>query len=107
VAWQHASPSFLSRLDNDATLSLIYFPLRQIRIEPYVRPEIRYYPTDSPTQVNRRDFHLRTGAIVTWTPQKNISFAAEMLWNGNYSSMVQGDYQVLLPSIGFFGSIAF
>ena len=101
------APKALTRIENALSFGLIYRPLDQVSIQPYVQTALHYYPADTALQRNRHDFNLIAGLALTWTPTKNFSLGGGFNWTGNYSSLRYFDYDVALPAIGLFGSIGF
>jgi hypothetical protein len=107
LAWRHVTPSIYDRLSAESQAGLEYYPIPSLQIFPFVNVAGRYYPTDTSTIRNRRDFNLQSGLSITWRPHKNIGISGAVSWVGNYSSSNTLDYDVLLPILGVGASVSF
>ena len=66
IAYHQYAPDVFDYLENSLIFSLIYQPIPEVRIGPYVDPSVRNFLTDTSYQHDRNDFHLREGMDVTW-----------------------------------------
>ena len=107
LAWRHVSPSFEDRIANKASLSLNYYPIGTLRLRPFVRAEVRFYPTDLAPIQDRRDVIVEGGASVTWAPLRNFQLSATASWTRNHSSVSGLNYDLFLPIVGVAGSVSF
>ena len=107
ITWRQASPGIFDRLDYGLTLNLIYCPKSQLSIQPFIRPALHLYTTDTATERNRHDFNLSAGMSMAWTPCRNFSFSSAVAWTRNDSNAAAKDYSVTVPAVSVFASVGF
>jgi hypothetical protein len=105
--FHQSSPSFYNRLDNAFSLSLAYYPRKDVSISPYVRPEARIYTNDTSFQNDRHDFNLSEGVDVTYTPCKYVSVSADITNANDYSNTQNMSYNVFSPGCSVTASYKF
>jgi hypothetical protein len=104
--WRDASPSSENRLDAGVLLSLLWYPLPELGIQPFVQTGYQYYPNDSLVLIDREDFNVRSGLSLIWQPVPKFWLGASAFWVGNFSTTDAADYEIL-PSVSVSASVAF
>lgn len=107
LAWRHVTPGRFDRVSGELGAGLVFYPFKTVEFSPFVNVAARYYPTDTDTIHNRRDFTLENGANLNWRPHKNVSLGCTFTWVGNYSNADTLDYSVLLPFVGVGAHLSF
>jgi len=114
VAYHQADPAIFDRLDTTLSFSIVYYPIPEVSISPFVRPGGRFYTTDgtvfaaaATTQHDRKDFNLSEGLDVTWRPCEYVSLSADILRSDDYSSSSGLSYSNTIPGFDVAGSFSF
>ena len=115
IGWRLTDPQLYSRVDNSLLFSVVYLPVPQVRIQPYLRPAIYAYTDNeeiSPTTGtlvyrSRTDYDVALGVNASYFPIKEIALNASVNWTGNYSNVGDREYTVTTPVLGVSGTIGF
>jgi hypothetical protein len=106
--YHQASPSMYDRLDNAVYLGLAWYPLPQLSLTPFVRPEARNYFTNvTGVQTGRNDFNLSEGLTVSYQPIKYLNVSANIIHTDDYSNNKGLNYSSTIPGIALTGTYSF
>jgi hypothetical protein len=121
LAYHQANPADYDRLDNTLSFNLVWYPLPEVSVGPFVRPSYRVFPTNTdptyyrpiggfrsePPQHDRADFNIAAGIDVTWTPIKYFSVSADYDASSDYSNNSALSYDESSPGLSLTGSYKF
>jgi len=114
LAFHQTSPAIYDRLDNTLSFSVVYYPIPEVSIGPFIRPGARTYVTDGTvalstpiTQHDRSDFNLSEGLDVTWKPCEYVSLSADVIHTDDYSNIAGLSYSDTIPGLDVAGTVKF
>jgi hypothetical protein len=107
LTYHEAKPADFDRLDNSLSFSLLYYPVPELSLSPFVRPAAWLFPTDTSYQHDRRDFNLSEGLEVTWKPWKYLDLSADIVETDDYSTAAGQSYATTIPGFSLTGTISF
>jgi hypothetical protein len=115
IGWRLTDPQLYSRVDNSLLLSVVYLPVQNIRLQPYLRPAVYAYTDDQeidPTTGalvyrSRTDYDVSLGINASYFPIKEVAINATVNWTGNYSNVSSREYTATTPVLAVSGTIGF
>ena len=107
IAYHQASPSVFDYLSNGLVITLVYNPIPEITIAPYINPAVRSFFTNTPTQNDREDAHLVEGLDVGWQPWEYVSLDASIYHVNDYSNSSALSFNYTIPGVSLSGQYKF
>jgi hypothetical protein len=107
IAYHQASPSAFDYLSNGIGCSLIYNPIPELTISPYINPALRSFLTNTYFQHDRDDAHLAEGLDVIWQPWKYLALDASIYHVNDYSNNSGLSFNYSLPGVTLSGAFEF
>jgi hypothetical protein len=104
--WRHGDPSLSDRVSGYINVAAIYNIRDTIQLSGFTRPELQHYTHDV-SGSSREDFNLTVGATLSWTPNQYVALAATASYIGNFSSLSERRYDLVIPSFILAAQIAF
>lgn len=97
--WRHGDPSLSDRVSGYFNVSAVYNLSEKVQLAGFTRPELQHYTHDPAG--SRDDFNVTVGASVIWMPTQDVAVSATASYIGNFSSVGERRYDVVVPSLIF------
>ena len=107
VAYHQASPSVFDYLSNGLVVSLVYTPIPEVTIAPYINPTLRTFPTNADGQKDRMDAHLAEGLDVIYQLWEYCSLDASIYHVNDFSNNSGLSFNYTIPGISLTGQYKF
>ncbi len=107
ITYHQAAPSVFDYLSNGVTFSLVYNPINEVTISPYISPSVRNFFTDADGQNDRIDAHLAEGLDVIYSPWKYCALDASIYHVNDFSNNSGLSFNYTIPGVSLTGEYKF
>ena len=104
--WRHGDPSLSDRVSGYLNVAATYNLRETIQLSGFTRPELQHYTHDL-SGSSREDLNLTVGASLSWTPTQYVALAATASYIGNFSTVSERRYDLVIPTFIIAAQIAF